>query len=101
MTVERGDLALLPLIQRGAGDAEQRRLLGDRQLPRLGEAKEGAQRGRRGTRRRHVDGRNIGLEKSAHRIPAAPARARAECSSLADEKQYFVHPWTMGSAPAA
>jgi hypothetical protein len=41
--VERADLALLPLVERGAGDAEQRRLLGDAELPGLGQAKEGAQ----------------------------------------------------------
>ncbi len=55
MAVERRDLALLPLVERGAGDAEQRRLLGDRQLPGVGEAKEGAQRRRR--RRAPTSGR--------------------------------------------
>jgi hypothetical protein len=35
--VEAADLALLPLIERGAADPEQRGLLGSAQLPRLGE----------------------------------------------------------------
>ena len=45
VAVERRDLALLPLVERRLRDAEQRRLLRDREIPRIGETEEGAQRG--------------------------------------------------------
>ena len=56
--------------------AEQTTLLGVARTTlyqwKQGKAKEGAQRSAGGARRRQVDGRNIGLEKSTHRSGRPP-----------------------------
>ena len=69
--VERPDLALLPLVERGAGDAEQRGLLGDAELPGLGQAKEGAQAGGRDLRRAVSTPAWRRLEQGGHRAEGA------------------------------
>jgi hypothetical protein len=68
----RADLALLPLVQRGAADAEQGGLLGRVELPGFADAPEGAQRGLGRGGGADVDRRNGGLEDSSASEPGYP-----------------------------